>query len=247
MSDDEFDEFDLDAVELKKLGNDAFAKQSWGEAIAHYSSALAADPEEPHVIYSNRSAARLKAAAQDASDPFQLIEAAVLDAQQCVLRMPQWAKGHRRLSEALRAAGRFDEAVQCLREGSTAVGQDIATEGANEESKKLQSEANAGQKQWLEPRDRLDRGTPPGPREEAVVTDAAAASWRFDRACQCQKSGVAIDAVRKAGLLWRQGCAIAERGAKGTWYKALLCLLEAVTIDATVTGKLSPYRSLTLT
>jgi len=49
------DEFLLDADELKKLGNDAFAAKSFMEAAAHYTSALAAEPAEPHVIYSNRS------------------------------------------------------------------------------------------------------------------------------------------------------------------------------------------------
>ena len=53
-SDDEFLDELLDATELKQLGNDAFARKSWGEAIAHYSSALAAEPAEAHVIYSNR-------------------------------------------------------------------------------------------------------------------------------------------------------------------------------------------------
>ena len=56
MSDDEDQDLAdlLDAVELKQLGNDAFSRKSWGEAIAHYSSALAAEPGEPHLIYSNR-------------------------------------------------------------------------------------------------------------------------------------------------------------------------------------------------
>ena len=68
----------------------------------------------------HRSAARLKLAASD-KDPLALLNLAVADAQSCIAREPCWAKGHRRLAEALRAAGRLDEAVKALSTGARAV------------------------------------------------------------------------------------------------------------------------------
>jgi tetratricopeptide (TPR) repeat protein len=41
------------AEDAKRLGNEAFAKQAFDEAIAHYSEAIRLDPENA-VYYSNR-------------------------------------------------------------------------------------------------------------------------------------------------------------------------------------------------
>ena len=106
--------------------------------------------------------------------------------------------------------------------------------GDKEEASKLRAEAARIAKQLLEPRDALDEGAAVGPGEEAVVQGEAGETWRFRVACQAHGEPPAQEAacaVRRAGLLWRQGCCLAERGAKGTQSRAVLCLIEAVLLE----------------
>ena len=86
MADDKATE----AEEAKALGNAAFKAKQYPEAVAHFATAIAADPKN-HVLYSNRSAANAGMAEY---------KSALLDANKCIDLKPEWAKGHSRRGAA---------------------------------------------------------------------------------------------------------------------------------------------------
>lgn len=86
MADDKAKE----AEEAKALGNAAFKAKQYPAAVAHFATAITADPKN-HVLYSNRSAAN--AAMEE-------YKSALLDANKCIDLKPDWAKGHSRRGAA---------------------------------------------------------------------------------------------------------------------------------------------------
>ena len=99
-----------DTAQLKKQGNDAFKAGRNAEAIDRYTRAidLWVEPAERAVLYTNRSAARLK-----------LGEAAkaLADAEKALTFNPTYAKAHFRAASALRLLKRPSEAedrLQCV-------------------------------------------------------------------------------------------------------------------------------------
>lgn len=84
----------------KQLGDDAFRRGDYAEAIQHYTAALSLD-DEAAVIYSNRSAAYLQSGQKSK---------ALYDAQACV-RLGLLPKGYSRLAAAEQSLGRFQDAL----------------------------------------------------------------------------------------------------------------------------------------
>jgi len=101
------------AVEAhKKEGNAHFGAKRFADAVTCYSAAIgacgAAEPPGLHVLFSNRSAARL---ALGESAP------ALADGKRCVALCPAFAKGHFRVGRAALAAGAAQEAKEAAAAG----------------------------------------------------------------------------------------------------------------------------------
>eukprot|EP01062_Namystynia_karyoxenos_P067030 TRINITY_DN60927_c0_g1_i1.p2 TRINITY_DN60927_c0_g1~~TRINITY_DN60927_c0_g1_i1.p2 ORF type:complete len:229 (+),score=87.62 TRINITY_DN60927_c0_g1_i1:85-687(+) len=90
---------------LRERGNAAFTSRNFAEANELFSEAIAQDPKN-HLLYSNRSAARLELG--DA-------EGALSDARQCCQLDAEFAKGWSRQGAALYRLGDFDQATACYR------------------------------------------------------------------------------------------------------------------------------------
>ena len=72
------------AEELKNKGNAAFQAKNYGEAVEHFTAAIALDSAN-HVLYSNRSACYAS---------LQRYDDALKDAEHTIQLKPQWAKVH---------------------------------------------------------------------------------------------------------------------------------------------------------
>jgi tetratricopeptide (TPR) repeat protein len=99
------------ANQLKDQGNAAFQANDFDAAITCYSQAIDIDPDN-HVLYSNRSAAYLKADQRSK---------ALYDAEKCVALAPVWSKGYSRLGAAQQALKRFDNAIDSFKRGIVTV------------------------------------------------------------------------------------------------------------------------------
>ena len=98
------------AEELKAQGNEAFQlgdPANINKAIKLYSEALNIDPDN-HVIYSNRSAAYMKADSKGQ---------ALRDAEKCIELKPDFVKGYNRLGVAQQSLKRFVEAIDTFKKG----------------------------------------------------------------------------------------------------------------------------------
>jgi len=93
----------VQAEAAKNNGNVAFKAKKYGEAITHFSTAIALQPEEV-TLYSNRSAAYIK----DGKNAEGLA-----DAEMCIKLKPTWGKGFSRKGAALYAAKKYAQAVAC--------------------------------------------------------------------------------------------------------------------------------------
>jgi stress-induced-phosphoprotein 1 len=93
---------------LKEKGNTALTAGKFDEAIQAYTEAIKLD-ESNHVLYSNRSAAYLKAG--------RFLDA-LLDGEKTVQINPTWAKGYSRKGAALFALEKYDEAFTCYNKGN---------------------------------------------------------------------------------------------------------------------------------
>ncbi|XP_015251563.1 PREDICTED: E3 ubiquitin-protein ligase TTC3-like [Cyprinodon variegatus] len=76
---------------MKKLGNDKFQEQQYGEALKYYTKAIKVYPDN-HILYGNRALCYIKQK--------EYLKAAG-DAKRAILIDPLWAKGHYRYCEAL--------------------------------------------------------------------------------------------------------------------------------------------------
>uniref|UniRef100_A0A1B6FAU5 Stress-induced-phosphoprotein 1 n=1 Tax=Cuerna arida TaxID=1464854 RepID=A0A1B6FAU5_9HEMI len=92
---------------LKKEGNDAMLKGDLEKAIECYSEGIKIDKNN-HVLYSNRSAAYLKAGKYSE---------ALADAETTISIKPDWTKGYSRKGSVLAYMERFDEALAAYRQG----------------------------------------------------------------------------------------------------------------------------------
>ncbi|KAJ6510250.1 activator of Hsp70 and Hsp90 chaperone [Mycena vitilis] len=97
----------MSATELKDQGNKAFAAKEYDKAIDLFTQAIALDPKN-HVLFSNRSAAHAGKKEWDA---------ALTDAEQCVVVNSSWSKGYARKGAALHGARRYDDAIAAYEEG----------------------------------------------------------------------------------------------------------------------------------
>ena len=97
------------AEELKEMGNARFAKGDDAGASGLYTRALKRTEDRGlrRVLYSNRSAARLRG-----GDP----EGALVDAEDCLRLGPGWVKGLARKGLALVALSRFEDALNTFNE-----------------------------------------------------------------------------------------------------------------------------------
>jgi hypothetical protein len=88
---------------LRKEGNDLLNSRNVPAAIQKYSEAISVSPSD-HLAFSNRSAAHIVA-----NNPTRALD----DAETCLQLAPKWAKSYVRKVNALRALGRFEEALAC--------------------------------------------------------------------------------------------------------------------------------------
>ncbi|KAL7571358.1 hypothetical protein ACA910_007671 [Epithemia clementina (nom. ined.)] len=94
-------------ADYRDSGNKAFKNGDWKKAISYYSKAIDLDDKDS-ALYSNRSAAYLKAGDNDN---------ALKDAERCILLNPDFHKGYSRKGAALHAMKKYDLAVKCYRVG----------------------------------------------------------------------------------------------------------------------------------
>lgn len=104
---EEIEEYKQQANALKDKGNEAFQAGDVELAIRYFTQAIDIDPDN-HIIYSNRSAAYMKADSKSK---------ALYDAEKCVQLAPQWAKGYNRLGTAQQSLKRFDAAIDSFKKG----------------------------------------------------------------------------------------------------------------------------------
>mmetsp|Transcript_26422 Transcript_26422/g.77640 ORF Transcript_26422/g.77640 Transcript_26422/m.77640 type:complete len:466 (+) Transcript_26422:57-1454(+) len=184
----------LTAEELRKEGNDAFAKGQLAAAIRHYTNALERlDPNDelkPHVLLSNRSAAYVR---------HGLIPQAIADARECVRTAPDWGKGYQRLGIALKENGDLEEAVEAL---STAVG--LIDEDSAAAVRGLLEEARASLKQ----------------REEEEALAARLAEKEAASQAKREAQRAAREAKREAERAEKAKAAKAKRDAREKQRKA---------------------------
>jgi ankyrin repeat protein len=95
------------SVAAKQVGNAAFVKKNYDEAIDAYSAAIALYPID-HTYYGNRSACYM--AKNDYAS-------ALKDAICCRVVAPEWQKGAHRLASVRLALGRFEDAAVAAWEG----------------------------------------------------------------------------------------------------------------------------------
>jgi hypothetical protein len=107
--------------EWKAKGNASFVKGDWEDAAAAYTHALADDAfEHRWILYSNRSAARLKSGRG---------EEAVIDAKAATVANAQYWKGWSRLGAALQEQREWDLAEDAYKQGIMAVKADDPDRG----------------------------------------------------------------------------------------------------------------------
>lgn len=92
---------------MKEKGNVALTAGKFDEAIQAYSEAIELDGNN-HVLFSNRSAAFLKAGK---------LSEALLDAEKTIQINPSWPKGYSRKGAVLFALEKFDEAFTTYNKG----------------------------------------------------------------------------------------------------------------------------------
>lgn len=93
---------------MKEQGNAALTAGRFDDAIRAYSDAIKLD-ESNHVLYSNRSAAYLKAGR---------LQESLNDGEKTVQLNPTWSKGYSRKGAALFALQKYDEAFDCYSKGN---------------------------------------------------------------------------------------------------------------------------------
>lgn len=96
---------------LKEQGNVALASENFSEAIEIYTKAIQLD-DKNHVLYSNRSAAYVKAGKY---------EEALQDANKTIELNPTWAKGYSRKGSALSLMQKYGEALTAYAEGMASI------------------------------------------------------------------------------------------------------------------------------
>ncbi len=122
-----------DPVALKKEGNAAFSRGAYAAAVSSYTAAidLWMEPRDRAILYANRSAARLKIAGEK--------QKALSDAERAGQLAPDYAKGHFRRAQALRALGRPDDALGALQRVLELSPDDAAAQADLEELRLLTS------------------------------------------------------------------------------------------------------------
>ena len=96
----------MSALEYKNAGNKAFTDGRFDEAVTAFSKAI--ELEDNYVFFSNRSGAYAS---------MKRFQDALNDADACVKRAPQWAKGYSRRGGALFGLGRLEDAKAAYEEG----------------------------------------------------------------------------------------------------------------------------------
>lgn len=105
---EDIEEYKQQANALKEKGNAAFQANDIDGAIRYFSQALDLDPDN-YIVYSNRSAAYMKADSKSK---------ALKDAERCVELAPSWAKGYSRLGAAQQSLRRYEAAIDTYKKGT---------------------------------------------------------------------------------------------------------------------------------
>ncbi|XP_028656057.1 E3 ubiquitin-protein ligase TTC3 [Erpetoichthys calabaricus] len=87
---------------MKRRGNDQFAKKNYDAAIKWYSKAIQHQPEN-HILYGNRALCYIH------SEKYQK---AIGDGKRTTILKPNWPKGHYRMCDALFLLGEYQKALQ---------------------------------------------------------------------------------------------------------------------------------------
>ncbi|KAJ7320569.1 hypothetical protein JRQ81_020080 [Phrynocephalus forsythii] len=92
---------------MKKVGNEAFAKEKFDTAVTFYTTAIELWPEN-HLLYGNRALCFLRTGQY---------KKALCDAKRSVILKPNWPKGHYRFCDALSLLGQTMKALQANEKG----------------------------------------------------------------------------------------------------------------------------------
>ncbi|CAG0895523.1 unnamed protein product [Cyprideis torosa] len=90
------------AAEAKKMGNEAFQKGQYADAVKHYTEAINRAPEDA-ILFSNRAAAYTKLAAFDY---------ALKDCDKCIELDPKFIKGYLRKGKVLQGLKQLSKAAE---------------------------------------------------------------------------------------------------------------------------------------
>uniref|UniRef100_A0ABM5FXV1 RING-type E3 ubiquitin transferase n=1 Tax=Pogona vitticeps TaxID=103695 RepID=A0ABM5FXV1_9SAUR len=93
--------------DMKKEGNEAFAKEKFDTAVTFYTTAIDMWPEN-HLLYGNRALCFLRTGQY---------KKALYDAKRSVILKPNWPKGHYRFCDALSLLGQHARALQANEKG----------------------------------------------------------------------------------------------------------------------------------
>lgn len=93
---------------MKEQGNAALTAGKFDEAVDCYTKAINLDKSN-HVLYSNRSAAFLKAGR---------LQEALADAEETIRVNPSWPKGYSRKGAVLFALDKLEDAFNCYNKGA---------------------------------------------------------------------------------------------------------------------------------
>ncbi|RHY35001.1 hypothetical protein DYB32_000501 [Aphanomyces invadans] len=142
--------------ELKRRGNQAFSKGVMEEAEVLYARGIDVAQTDIHILYSNRSATRLKMGKK---------ELALEDAEAAVAALPTFAKGYFRQGQALIAMKQYQRAIDALTRADSLESGNSSVAKALAEAKDLQAKhvSNEPIERPVSPKKRTVYNTPSFP------------------------------------------------------------------------------------
>ncbi|KAG9412297.1 hypothetical protein AC1031_015228 [Aphanomyces cochlioides] len=160
--------------EVKRRGNQAFSKGVLEEAEVLYTRGVEVAQTDVHILYSNRSAARLKMGKK---------ELALEDAQAAVAAAPTFAKGFFRQGQALVALKKYQRAVDALTQAEALEPGNASVVKALTEAKDLL--AKFGAAEVVE--------TPLSPKKKSVYNTTSTPSMTTKSAPKPAKADVVVE------------------------------------------------------
>ncbi|KAF0694958.1 Aste57867_14181 [Aphanomyces stellatus] len=151
--------------EVKRRGNQAFSKGIMEEAEVLYSRGVEIAQTDVHILYSNRSATRLKMGKKDL---------ALEDAEAAVAAHPTFAKGFFRQGQALIALKHFQRAIDALAKADSLEAGNASVLKALAEAKDLKAKQGVEAERPVSPKKRTIHNTPKTTSATAAAPSATA-------------------------------------------------------------------------